>query len=457
MDDGTAREALPARRDRPAARRPSDALYRSLVDDAFQCVMTVRNDLTVGFVNPACFNLLGWTAEELEGTLCTDYVHPDDLDRAVLGLGGWTTWGMPGGSSSFRLRHRDGSWQMLDMSVSPTVDDEDTLCAVTWRPAGYQHAVQTVLTRLLEGHSRAEAIEPLLDVFDWALNDTHIAIAWFEPDRGHQFVTTGLPRELTGAEAEPGAPWQEARDRFTSITDLDGPPLDDERHALAERHERGAWWVQPISDAGSPVPALITVFPRHGGPPPKAHSQGMTVVHTNVELVLQWSHQVALLDAAANTDSLTGLPNRRSLFDLLDRDRRGGALLFCDLDRFKPVNDEFGHAVGDEVLRQVADRLRACVREDDVVARTGGDEFVVLARGASEQMAGELATRIARTVETPFDVGGIPIRVGISIGTARSESPLTDTLLAQADQAMLAAKARRHHPTRPRAGASQQG
>jgi diguanylate cyclase (GGDEF)-like protein len=339
---------------------------------------------------------------------------------------------------------------MLDMSVSPTVDDEDTLCAVTWRPAGYQHAVHTVLSRLLEGRSRSEAIAPLLDVFDWALNDTHIAIAWYEPGRGHQFVTTGLPAELTGAEADAGAPWREARERFTSVTDAAGPGLDPHRRALADEHDRGSWWVQPVEDAGSPQPALITVFPRLDGPPPEGHSQGMKVVHTIVELVLQWSHQVDVLDAAANTDSLTGLPNRRSLFDALDRDRRGGALLFCDLDRFKPINDELGHHVGDEVLRQVAERLRRCVREGDVVARTGGDEFVVLARGASAAVAEDLAERITRSIEAPFVLDEGEVEVGISIGTARSDSPLTDDVLARADAAMLADKARRHHPVRSR-------
>jgi diguanylate cyclase (GGDEF)-like protein/PAS domain S-box-containing protein len=439
------------------AEEPSAALYRSLVDDAYQCVMTVKNDLTVGYCNPACHPILGWRPDELIGTPCTDYVHPDDLDRAMLGLLGWTTWGMPGGSSSFRLRHRDGSWHVLDMCVSPTVDDEDTLCAVTWRPAGYQHAVQTVLTRLLDGRTRAQAVEPLLDVFDWAMNDTHIAIAWYEPGVGHQFVTTGLPRELTGAEDDAGEPWQEARARFAGVTSANGPALDPARQAIAARHERGPWWVEPIPDPGSPLPALITVYPSVDGPPPEGHSQGMAVVRTNVELVLQWSHQVALLDAAANTDALTGLPNRRHLFDLLDRDRHGGALLFCDLDEFKPVNDRHGHAVGDEVLRQVATRLRTCVRGDDVVARTGGDEFVVLARGVSVEATVELADRIAAVIEAPFRVSHagttVEVEVGISIGTARSTAPLTDAVLARADEAMLADKARRHRPARSRAHA----
>lgn len=437
----------------------SDALYRTLVDDAHQCVMTVRKDLTVGFCNPASYRILGWKPEELVGTPCTDYVHPDDLERATVGLLGWEDWGMPGGTSSFRLRHKDGSWHVLDMSVSPTVDEEDTICAVTWRPAGYQHVVQEVLAKLLARRSRAEALAPLLDVFDWIHNDTQVAIAWLEPTGGHQFVTTGLPRELTGAEDGPGAPWQQARERFAATTDTDGPPLDDARRRLADEQRRGSWWVEPVADPGSPVPALITVAPRVGGPPPVGHSQGMYIVRTNVALVLQWCHQVDVLDAAANTDPLTGLPNRRSLFDLLDEERQGGALLFCDLDRFKPVNDELGHAAGDEVLRLVAERLRRCVRADDVVARTGGDEFVVLAHGASEADARDLVERIERALDEPFRFGDHEVELGISIGVARAEAPLGHDTLARADRAMLEHKARhrRRHPSFPRAAGRSRG
>ncbi len=339
-----------------------DRLYRSLVDNAYECIMTVRTDLTIGFVSPSSASLVGYLPQELEGRPATDFVHPDDMDRAVLGLHGWASWGMPGGSSSFRLRHKDGGWRMLDMTASTAVvddDDDDTLVAVYWRPAGYQHIVDTVLSRLLRGCTRAEALVPLLDVFDWSINDATVAIAWHEPDRGHQQVaTTALPAALTGAEDDPGAPWRHARSTLRPLFESDGPDLDGARRALADRHGRGTFWIEPVADAGTPVPALVTVWNRHDGPPPEAHAQGMSLVRTNVELILRWSDQVAQLHAAAHTDALTGLPNRRSLFDLLANDRRGGALLFCDLDQFKPVNDEHGHHVGDAVLCQVAERLQ---------------------------------------------------------------------------------------------------
>ena len=112
-----------------------------------------------------------------------------------------------------------------------------------------------------------------------------------------------------------------------------------------------------------------------GGPsgrPPEGHAYGMGVARTFVELILRWSHQVQELDSAAHTDPLTRLANRKAFFDRLEASVDHGALLYCDLDRFKPVNDLLGHAAGDELLRQVAGRLRRSgARSEDLVARLG--------------------------------------------------------------------------------------
>jgi diguanylate cyclase (GGDEF)-like protein len=313
-----------------------------------------------------------------------------------------------------------------------------------------------VLTGLLEGDERSHTFAPLVDVFDWKANGSHIAIAWYEPDGTHRYVTTGLPRALTGAEAVPGGPWDRARRHLEQVHSDGATDLDDRRHDLAADLDRGPLWIVPVPDESSGVPALITVWGRQGGMPPEIHVYGMELARTHVELTLRWWHQVSRLDAAAHTDALTGLPNRRSLFDLLDEAHEqdaGGALLFCDLDRFKPINDELGHAAGDEVLRLVAERLQAGVRPGDVVARTGGDEFVVLAHGASDEEAAELAERITQALEAPFAVAGTEVELDISIGIARADSGLDHHALAEADRAMMADKARhrRRHPSGRRA------
>ncbi|MGE5617032.1 MAG: diguanylate cyclase domain-containing protein, partial [Bacillota bacterium] len=128
----------------------------------------------------------------------------------------------------------------------------------------------------------------------------------------------------------------------------------------------------------------------------------------------------------ALTDSLTGLPNKRLLLDRLDRaiaqaGRRDGdvALLFVDLDGFKAVNDNYGHAAGDKVLHIVAARLRNCARASDTVARLGGDEFVVLLEGCrSPSDAEQVAAKIARALSQPCDLGKRQVDVSCSIGIA---------------------------------------
>jgi diguanylate cyclase (GGDEF)-like protein len=152
----------------------------------------------------------------------------------------------------------------------------------------------------------------------------------------------------------------------------------------------------------------------------------------------------------AHFDQLTGLPNRRLLRDRLEkeisvstRSHQQISLLFVDLDGFKPVNDGFGHDVGDKVLKEVARRLQACIREGDTAARIGGDEFVVSLHESNLERAVNVANRILETLRHPYELpGGEISTISASIGIA--EYPLhannVEDFLVAADQAMYAAK-----------------
>lgn len=153
----------------------------------------------------------------------------------------------------------------------------------------------------------------------------------------------------------------------------------------------------------------------------------------------------------AQHDPLTGLPNRALFFDRLDQElararRRGGffAVAFLDLNQFKPVNDNFGHAVGDELLRLVATRVRKSVRAEDTVGRIGGDEFVVLLTGMESPDAGlEPVEKIRHSLCEPFEVNGHTLAISCSIGVAVYPQDGTDALALtkSADDAMYRAKA----------------
>lgn len=158
-------------------------------------------------------------------------------------------------------------------------------------------------------------------------------------------------------------------------------------------------------------------------------------------------------------DPLTGLPNRALLLDRLSTalrraSRIGGsvAILFCDLDGFKQVNDTYGHAAGDLALVEVAQRLEAACRPLDTVARMGGDEFVVLAEGIDAPDAAQrLADRIRVALAEPVMAGGARVALAVSVGVATSPAGglAADELLVEADRAMYADKRLRRHAPRP--------
>jgi diguanylate cyclase len=150
----------------------------------------------------------------------------------------------------------------------------------------------------------------------------------------------------------------------------------------------------------------------------------------------------------AETDPLTALPNRRAferrLRSILGRREadRSLALLILDLDGFKEINDRLGHVAGDAVLCEVAARLRAAVRAGDMVARWGGDEFVVLCREVCHDAVAQIAGKLAELVDVPVVVAGGETRVSASVGWAVASAEQTPAdLIAAADAAMYAVKA----------------
>ena len=157
-------------------------------------------------------------------------------------------------------------------------------------------------------------------------------------------------------------------------------------------------------------------------------------------LLRQTEQQLAVL---SHYDPLTGLPNRRALNEqlaALDASTGETALLFLDLDRFKTINDSLGHAAGDALLMQVAERLKHAVAARGMVARLGGDEFVVLLTDADEHIGRVVASRILETFHAPFLIEDRPHRAKTSIGLAIAPAVDTADLLRAADAAMYSSK-----------------
>jgi diguanylate cyclase (GGDEF)-like protein len=205
--------------------------------------------------------------------------------------------------------------------------------------------------------------------------------------------------------------------------------------------------VAPLTTDGGMIGALL-VSRRTAGDWPESAQRLLAgaAIESSAALSRAYSHRQA--EARASTDALTGLPNRR-YFDefcaLLARRRRAEdavGVLMVDIDKFKALNDQYGHQVGDEVLRAVAGAIVGAVREDDVPARYGGEEFAVLLRNPTREMAVEVGERVRAAVGA-LDLTrlGVPA-VSVSVGAAVADDPMApiESVIKQADEALYDAK-----------------
>lgn len=192
-----------------------------------------------------------------------------------------------------------------------------------------------------------------------------------------------------------------------------------------------------------------------------SHGRVVTMAHqattdggwvATYEDVTERRHAEARIVFMARHDALTNLPNRVLFAERIEQAvaqmGRGSdfAVLCLDLDNFKQVNDSLGHPVGDQLLRQVSERLQACVREIDTVARLGGDEFAIVQREVKQpEDAATLARRVVELVSAPYQIDGQSLRVGVSIGIslAPADGTSCEKLLKNADLALYRAKAER--------------
>ena len=203
----------------------------------------------------------------------------------------------------------------------------------------------------------------------------------------------------------------------------------------------------PLTSGGAVVGAII-LSRRTTGTWAATTRRILSGAAVEASSALSRAYSLRAVEAKASTDALTGLPNRR-YFDefcgLLARRRRSGdavGVLMIDIDKFKVLNDTYGHATGDEVLRAVGAAIVTAVREDDVPARYGGEEFVVLLRNPSPEIALEVGERVRSSVGG-LDLGRFGVKaVSVSVGVAvarHADQPI-DELIAEADRALFRAK-----------------
>jgi diguanylate cyclase (GGDEF)-like protein/PAS domain S-box-containing protein len=374
-------------------------------------------------VNPAFCHLTGYSRAELLTMTYMDICHPSDLEGeehlSSLADGTLRTY-----TQELRYIRSDRAEVWVRVHIGVIKDD-------TGRPAFYSVQVEDISER-----HRAE------QRFRAAFDDAAVGMALIELDGDKDIIVEA--NAMTGRLLGGGI----AALIGTSISSLVHPDDAPRVRAMFSDLHSGACRQTVVSvRIGADGDDVVWAHLSASAPDSRGDPSSFAVLH----LQDITSRKVAeeQLTYQADHDALTGLPNRHAFTRQLEAmataanpaDRR--ALLFIDLDRFKLVNDSLGHTIGDELLVAVAGRLRGAVAAEDLVARIGGDEFVVLARSTpTVETAKLLAERVRSVMETPFGIAGRMLYVTASVGIALPEpGARSEELLPAADLAMHGAKA----------------
>ncbi|MEI6623516.1 MAG: PAS domain S-box protein [Actinomycetes bacterium] len=423
---GTARD-VQAEMGARQALAASEQRYRLLAQNATDAVFLVDSTGAITWLSPAVRRVLGYQSEELVGTMTANLVHPEDLS-VLSSMVTKVAHGQEGVHWQVRMRTREGEYRWMS-AVSGLMIDTDGV--VVGRVTSVRDVHEQVLGR--EALARSE------EMFRLAMEGAPEGMAVLGLHLAYGQVNPALCAMLGRDEA-----WMLSH----GLRDVLAPESLEADLAARDRLLAGE------AEFDMHEGRMITAT---GAPLWVQHSIALVRDEHRMPLFYVSQYQditdaraaKADLEYRAQHDALTGLINReqlqRRIADVLTRvPRRAGvpALLFCDLDHFKWINDQHGHAAGDHVLRVTADRISAALRDTDEVARLGGDEFVAVLPEAFDLDAAEhVAQQVRSAVAQPIPVGGEQIVITMSIGVALATPGIeAGRLLHNADAALYEAK-----------------
>lgn len=448
---------------------PTDASVLDLLLDVV-CVVDEAGQFV--FVSAASEAVWGYAPQALIGQHMIDLVVPEDRARTLEAAGRVMAGG---GHLHFenRYTHQDGT--PVDMMWSARWSSGDRLRVAVGRNITQRkraEAVQMATYGISEAAQTAADMESLLA-------DIHRITRALLPHRGFVVALLGEGGQLactrcTEQAVERGGhhPLEALQQAFcVAVLDqaraqLQAPAAPDRAahppmQPIARCDASVSWLGMPLHTQQGIIGTVTLERHQADAPYTAADKELFQYIATQIASVIERKRLYDRLQHMAMFDALTDLPNRACLEDRMRtaiarvrREDRSLCLLYLDLDRFKLVNDTFGHAVGDSLLRDFARRLKACVRESDTVARMSGDEFVVLLESSLKSDGNEVVARkIQAEFELPFVLGEHRLHIRPSIGVAHYPEHGTDTeqLFRSADDAMYADKNSRRAAVPPEA------
>jgi len=442
--------------------------FRAIVAQSTDAVFVVRRPEGIIYASPRAEELLGIPLEEIIGTQLRHKIHPDDIEGLPYGSSNGPAIKRPYVDYPIRVLNADGYYRFCEATaVNFGGDISDSASMITMRDITDRQRSETLLREQAEFLALVASSAPISNVLAalcdlvegtfigskaavMRVSDGRLSFAGGPsmPDEfvdAMQSVPLGAGGGLCGIAVEAGEPVYS----FDVANDL---RLEGCRDLLLRNGFKAVWSTPVSSSDEDAVIASIAVFWDELHEVTKDEVDFMETLCSLCSIAVDRKEYETRLSHQAHHDSLTGLPNRSLFTELLSiataRASRGNtvnAVMFIDLDRFKEVNDSLGHDAGDELLINVASRLRECSRASDTIARFGGDEFVLLCEDLDPESASgvitELAERLLTSIDQPMMIKGQSLRVSASVGVAiNGGNAKAAGMLRDADAAMYKAK-----------------
>jgi len=403
-----------------------------------------------------------WQSDTLTGVLGhldvvgrngTEFIHPDDLELAVQTMVQVNEGGelyrqddarYAPAAADIRVIDVHGVWHTMEVTIFNYLDDEEVgavLC--TCKMVRDRSDVARSIELLATGADMEEVLAVVARLADRSVGEsTRVAIGW--RDNGQVFITSAPGEPVLDARLAQAADlvWTLDLREPTIIDDLGDARLGGLGDLAADHGYRAAYLIPVEAPTGNEIIGAMVLWGRSTVDFDSSMQSPIHVAVRLAALAIADSRSKRALRWAASHDPLTGLPNRAEFGRRLDAIARTDiVLLYIDLDDFKPINDIYGHPVGDVVLVEVGRRMLGVLGPDDFVGRLGGDEFAVVCVGAGLQRGRRVADRIVTEIRRPITANGVALRIGASVGVAEGAQPLIPAVLVQrADEALYAAK-----------------
>ena len=445
----------------PVTTAPAARVFEEQCLPGYLGVMALSADGVVRYVTPALVARLGWSADHWTGRDGFELLHHDDLEQAAVSFAGASQRAGYHQPLALRVRNAHGGYREMWIVADNLLDRPEVDTVVLSVTDSEEFSAAEVLAihqaKVLELIARDKGLDATLgaiaELVESQIGHGRCAVLLAQGRERYEVgaAPSLFPDELAtlsqvatdDTEFLATRAWRESE--ALVAPDLDSTDLVTMRRVATILGARACWSVPIAVDRSAAASGVIDLYHPDAVHPRPEEWSVLRLAARLVALTLEHQARRTQLHHRAEHDGMTGLRNRRAIEERLGAlvgRRGGGAVMVLDIDRLKLVNDSFGHAVGDELIRSVAARLNEFERPGVTVGRMGDDAFVLVLDESAEASASELAEQVQQRLRVPLRMGPRELSVTSSIGVTLLRGAMSvDAVLRDADLALYDAKA----------------